>query len=75
MDAADRESIPGKNPAVFGGKSIEEKKSKREELGAGKMETGLEDYFIIKDQKKMRFGYTHRQLCGSSGKGSGQYAV
>ena len=22
------------------------------------METGLEDYFIIKDQKKMRFGYT-----------------
>ena len=22
------------------------------------MKTGLEDYFIIKDQKKMRFGYT-----------------
>ena len=76
MDAADRESVPGKNPAVSGGKSIEEKKSKREELGAGKMKTGLEDYFIIKDQKKCALGIPQEAAVRQQRqKASGQYAV
>ena len=45
MDAADRESVPGKNPAVSGGKSIEEK---RKELYIQKMEIfGIQKIIMI----------------------------
>mgnify|MGYP000287911920 CR=1 FL=1 len=30
--------------------------------------TGLEDYYITKNNKKLRFGYTTGSMCGSSGK-------